>query len=39
MGDKYIKADGPGDVIYDSKGKMLFPRMWSGNDPRHIAFY
>ena len=39
MGDRYIKADGPGDVIYDSKGKMLFPRMWSGNDPRHIAFY
>ena len=38
MGDKYIKADGPGEIIY-TDGKMLFPRMWSGNDPRHIAFY
>ena len=38
MGDKYIKAEGPGEVIY-TDGKMLFPRMWSGNDPRHIAFY
>ena len=38
MGDKYIQADGPGKVIY-TDGKMLFPRMWSGNDPRHIAFY
>ena len=38
MGDRYIKADGPGDVVYESEGKMLFPRMWSG-DARHIAFY
>ena len=38
MGDKYIKAEGPGEIIY-TDGKMLFPRMWSGNDPRHIAFY
>jgi len=35
---KYIKADGPGDVVYDAEGKMLFPRMWS-SDPRHISFY
>ena len=38
MGDKYIKADGLGDVVYEPEGKMLFPRMWSG-DARHIAFY
>ncbi|MBO5419481.1 MAG: DUF2723 domain-containing protein [Bacteroidales bacterium] len=38
MGDKYIKADGPGKIIYDSAGKMLFPRMWSG-DQRSISFY
>ena len=37
MGDKYIKADGPGEVKY-TDGKMLFPRMWSP-DQRHIAFY
>ena len=35
---KYIKADGPGDVVYSSEGKMLFPRMWS-SDARHISFY
>ena len=39
MGDKYIKADGPGEIKYKSSGKMLFPRMWSGTDPRHVAFY
>ena len=39
MGDRYIKADGPGDIVYKSSGKMLFPRMWSGTDPRHISFY
>jgi len=38
MGDRYIKAEGPGEVVY-TDGKMLFPRMWSGNDPRHISFY
>ena len=38
MGDKYIHADGPGDVTYDASGKMLFPRMWS-SDARHIKFY
>ena len=36
--DRYIKADGPGDVKYDATGKMLFPRMWSSDD-RHISFY
>ena len=39
LGDKYIKTDGPGKIKYDPSGKMLFPRMWSGNDPRYIAFY
>ena len=39
MGDKYISTPGPGDVTYESAGKMLFPRMWSGNDPKHISFY
>ncbi|MBQ8838490.1 MAG: DUF2723 domain-containing protein [Bacteroidales bacterium] len=39
LGDRYIEADGPGKITYDASGKMLFPRMWSGNDPRHIAFY
>ena len=38
LGDKYINADGPGDVIYDASGKMLFPRMWS-SDAKHIKFY
>ncbi len=38
MGDKYIEAEGPGKIVY-TDGKMLFPRMWSGNDQRHIAFY
>ena len=37
MGDKYIKAEGPGEVKY-TDGKMLFPRMWSGNSASHIAF-
>ena len=39
MGDKYIKADGPGDIIYESSGKMLFPRMWNGSEPKYIQFY
>ena len=38
MGDKYIQADGPGDVKFDASGKMLFPRMWS-SDGKHIQFY
>ena len=36
---KYIEADGPGDIVYDASGKMLFPRMWNGSDPRYIDFY
>ena len=39
LGEKYIKTPGPGKVIYDSEGKMFFPRMWSGSNPNHIAFY
>ena len=39
MGDKYIKADGPGEIVYESSGKMLFPRMWNGGDPRYVRFY
>ena len=39
MGDKYIKTDGPGDIKYEASGKMLFPRMWNGSDPRYISFY
>ena len=39
LGDKYIKTEGPGKIVYKSSGKMLFPRMWSGSDPRHISFY
>ena len=38
MGDRYIHADGPGEVKYDASGKMLFPRMWS-SDGKHIKFY
>ena len=38
MGDRYIRAEGPGDVVYAYEGKMLFPRMWS-SDARHISFY
>ena len=36
---KYIKADGPADADYRPEGKMLFPRMWSGNDSRNVSFY
>ena len=39
MGDKYIKAEGPGNIKYMLEGKMLFPRMWNGSDPKYIAFY
>jgi len=38
MGDRYIKAEGPGDIRYSASGKMLFPRMWS-SDGKHIRFY
>ena len=39
MDGKYIKAEGPGEIKYMSSGKMLFPRMWNGSDPKYIAFY
>ena len=39
MGKKYIKADGPGEIKYHSSGKMLFPRMWNGSDPKYVNFY
>ena len=39
LGDKYIKAEGPGKITYDASGKMLFPRMWNGSDPKYINFY
>ena len=39
MGDKYIKTDGPGEIEYESSGKMLFPRMWNGADQKYIRFY
>ncbi len=39
MGDRYIKAEGPGKVVY-TDGKMLFPRMWSNDTSgNHVAFY
>ncbi|MBR5073485.1 MAG: DUF2723 domain-containing protein [Bacteroidales bacterium] len=39
MNGRYIHADAPVDAKYVSKGKMLFPRMWSGSDQRSIDFY
>ncbi len=39
MGDKYIEAQAPPKVVYDSEDKMLFPRMWNGNDDLHVNFY
>ena len=39
MGDKYIKADGPGKITYSSAGKMFFPRMWNGGDSKYVNFY
>ncbi len=39
LGDKYIKAPGPGEIKYHSEGKMLFPRMWNSTDPKYVSFY
>ena len=39
MDGKYIKTEGPGEITYKASGKMLFPRMWNGSDPKYIAFY
>ncbi len=36
---KYIKAEGPGKIKYESSGKMLFPRMWSASDKSQMDFY
>ncbi len=39
-GDKYIKVDSPAEPVYDSKSKMLFPRMWDeGIDDKYVPFY
>ncbi|HIZ87485.1 MAG TPA: DUF2723 domain-containing protein [Candidatus Coprenecus pullistercoris] len=38
LGDRYVKASSPIDVIYPSESKMFFPRMHS-KDPSHIRFY
>ncbi|MBQ0025420.1 MAG: DUF2723 domain-containing protein [Bacteroidales bacterium] len=35
---KYFKASNV-DATYPSSVKMLFPRMWNGNDQRYINFY
>lgn len=35
---KYKHVDAPIEPVYSSNGKMLFPRMWSGDD-RHVRFY
>ena len=39
LNGKYIRADAPADAEYRPEGKMLFPRMWSGTDPRYAEFY
>ena len=39
LNGKYVKADAPADAAYLPEGKMLFPRMWSGADPRYVDFY
>lgn len=39
VGDKYRHVDGPLDVKYASRGKMLFPRMWSNSDDKYVKFY
>lgn len=36
---KYKHVDSPTYPEYKSSGKMLFPRMWSGDNPRYIQFY
>ena len=39
LNGRYKKVEGPVDARYDASGKMLFPRMWSNADPRHVDFY
>ena len=36
---KYKKVESPVDAEYKPEGKMLFPRMWSGTDPKSVEFY
>lgn len=36
---KYKKVDSPVEADYEAAGKMLFPRMWNGGDPKSVAFY
>jgi len=36
---KYAKVNAPGKVVYNPEGKMFFPRMWNGNDPKYVRFY
>ena len=39
LNGKYYHADGPMDARYKPSGKMLFPRMWNGQDPKVVQFY
>ena len=39
LNGKYVHAEGPVDAKYKSEGKMLFPRMWSGQSPKNVDFY
>jgi hypothetical protein len=39
LNGKYVKADAPAEPDYLPEGKMLFPRMWAGQDDRYIQFY
>ena len=38
LNGKYKHVDGPSDAKYASSGKMLFPRMWNGDD-KYVRFY
>ena len=39
MDGRYKRATGPVDAKYSASGKMLFPRMWNGNDDKYVRFY
>ena len=39
VGGKYKKVPSPMAADYLPEGKMLFPRMWNGDDERYIDFY
>jgi len=39
LNGKYIHVDAPAEADYYPEGKMIFPRMWSGQDQRFIDFY